>query len=29
MRPSLADNLDMRLLFDELYLLTEKDEYKL
>ena len=29
MRPSMSDNTAMRLLFEELYLLTDKDEYKL
>jgi hypothetical protein len=29
MRPAMTDNLTMRLIFEELYLLTNKDEYKL
>jgi hypothetical protein len=29
MRPAMTDNLTMRLIFEELYLLTDKDEYKL
>jgi hypothetical protein len=29
MRPSMAENRQMFLIFEELYLLTEKDEYKL
>ncbi len=29
MRPSMTDNIAMRLIFEELYLLTDKDEYKL
>ena len=29
MRPSMTDNVTMRLIFEELHLLTDKDEYKL
>lgn len=29
MRPSMTDNVSMRLIFEELYMLTEKEEYKL
>jgi hypothetical protein len=29
MRPAMSDNLTMRLIFEELHLLTDKDEYKL
>jgi hypothetical protein len=29
MRPSMHDNTAMRLIFEELHLLTDKDEYKL
>jgi hypothetical protein len=29
MRPAMSDNLTMRLIFEELHLLTNKDEYKL
>jgi hypothetical protein len=29
MRPSMTDNVSMRLIFEELHLLTDKDEYKL
>jgi hypothetical protein len=29
MRPSMQDNMTMRLIFEELLLLTDKDEYKL
>lgn len=29
MRPSMHDNQAMRLMFEELHLLTDKDEYKL
>ena len=29
MRPAMIDNLTMRLIFEELYMLTDKDEYKL
>jgi hypothetical protein len=29
MRPSMTDNMGMRLIFEELHLLTNKDEYKL
>jgi len=29
MRPSMAENRQMMLLFEELYLMTEKDDYKL
>jgi hypothetical protein len=29
MRPSMTDNIAMRLIFEELHLLTDKDEYKL
>ncbi len=29
MRPAMSDNMAMRLIFEELHLLTEKDEYKL
>ena len=29
MRPAMTDNLTMRLIFEELHLLTDKDEYKL
>ena len=29
MRPAMGDNLAMRLIFEELHLLTDKDEYKL
>jgi hypothetical protein len=29
MRPSMQDNMSMRLIFEELHLLTNKDEYKL
>jgi hypothetical protein len=29
MRPAMNDNMTMRLIFEELQLLTEKDEYKL
>lgn len=29
MRPLMSDNLSMRLIFEELHLLTNKDEYKL
>jgi hypothetical protein len=29
MRPAMSDNIAMRLIFEELYLLTDKDEYKL
>jgi hypothetical protein len=29
MRPAMSDNLAMRLIFDELLLLTDKDEYRL
>ena len=29
LRPSLKDNLQMTLILEELYLLTEKDKYKL
>jgi hypothetical protein len=29
MRPSMTDNMSMRLIFEELHLLTDKDEYKL
>ena len=29
MRPAMSDNLAMRLIFEELHLLTDKDEYKL
>jgi len=29
MRPSMQDNMDMRIIFEQLHLLTDKDEYKL
>jgi hypothetical protein len=29
MRPAMQDNMTMRLIFEELHLLTDKDEYKL
>lgn len=29
MRPSMTDNMTMRLIFEELLLLTDKDEYRL
>ena len=29
MRPAMSDNMAMRLIFEELLLLTDKDEYKL
>ena len=29
MRPAMQDNITMRLIFEELHLLTDKDEYKL
>ena len=29
MRPSMAENRQMYLILEELYLMTEKDEYKL
>jgi len=29
MRPSMTDNVAMRLIFEELHLLTDKDEYRL
>ncbi len=29
MRPAMSDNMTMRLIFEELQLLTDKDEYKL
>ena len=29
MRPAMSDNMAMRLIFEELHLLTDKDEYKL
>ena len=29
MRPSMTDNVAMRLIFEELLLLTDKDEYRL
>jgi hypothetical protein len=29
MRPSMTDNVTMRLIFEELHMLTDKDEYKL
>lgn len=29
MRPAMNDNMAMRLIFEELLLLTDKDEYKL
>jgi hypothetical protein len=29
MRPSMAENREMYLILEELYLMTEKDEYKL
>jgi len=29
MRPSMAENRQMFLIFEELYLMTEKDDYKL
>jgi len=29
MRPLMTDNIAMRLIFEELHLLTDKDEYKL
>jgi hypothetical protein len=29
MRPAMSDNLAMRLIFEELHLLTDKDEYRL
>lgn len=29
MRPSMQDNITMRLIFEDLHLLTDKDEYKL
>jgi hypothetical protein len=29
MRPSMTDNVSMRLIFEELLLLTDKDEYRL
>jgi len=29
MRPSMQENMQMRLIFEELHLLTDKDEYKL
>jgi len=29
MRPAMSDNIAMRLIFEELHLLTDKDEYKL
>jgi hypothetical protein len=29
MRPSMQENMQMRLIFEQLHLLTDKDEYKL
>ena len=29
MRPAMQDNITTRLIFEELHLLTDKDEYKL
>jgi hypothetical protein len=29
MRPAMSDNMAMRLIFEELLLLTDKDEYRL
>ncbi len=29
MRPAMTDNMAMRLIFEELHLLTDKEEYKL
>ena len=29
MRPSMQDNMQMRLIFEQLHLLTDKEEYKL
>jgi hypothetical protein len=29
MRPSMTDNVAMRLIFEELHLLTDKNEYRL
>ena len=29
MRPAMQDNITMRLIFEELHVLTDKDEYKL
>jgi hypothetical protein len=29
MRPAMSDNMSMRLIFEELLLLTDKDEYRL
>ena len=29
MRPSMQDNMQMRIIFEQLHLLTDKDEYKL
>jgi hypothetical protein len=29
MRPAMTDNMAMRLIFEELLLLTDKDEYRL
>ena len=29
MRPSMQDNIQMRLIFEQLLLLTDKEEYKL
>jgi hypothetical protein len=29
MRPAMEDNMQMRLIFEQLHLLTDKDEYKL
>jgi hypothetical protein len=29
MRPAMSDNIAMRLIFEELLLLTDKDEYRL
>lgn len=29
MRPAMSDNIAMRLIFEELHLLTDKEEYKL
>ena len=29
MRPSMQDNMQMRIIFEQLHLLTDKEEYKL